>query len=461
VKLDQIHNVYFVGIGGIGMSAIARWFSLQGKIVGGYDRVSTPLTHELEKEGIQIHYEEDMNMIQNQFKDEIETTLVVYTPAIPTDHLELNYFNDHGFSVMKRSEVLGVITKDLYTIGVAGTHGKTTTSSMVAHILHQTGHGCNAFIGGIMTNYDSNLIVGGPEDVVVVEADEFDRSFLRLFPDISVVTSVDPDHLDIYGSKEHMITSFNDYVGKTSPGGKVILNDRVKEHFNTSQSSITYGKDGGEVTVDNVKVYDGIFEFDYLSKETLISGIKLLVPGFHNMENCVAAITAALELGINKDAIKKAVASYKGVKRRFEYIIKTDELVFIDDYAHHPQEIKAFVNSVRALYTDKKLTAVFQPHLYSRTNDFAEGFAEELGQVDELILLDIYPAREEPMPGVTSKIIFNQVKIENKVQIPKGELLNTIKNKEIELLVTIGAGDIDREIPKLVSYFKGEEVNHA
>ena len=463
MKLGQIHSVYFVGIGGIGMSAIARWFAVQGKTVGGYDRVATPLTKALEQEGIGIHYEDDLKLVNDLFKSTPEKTLIVYTPAIPADHSELRFFKENGFNVMKRSEVLGIITKDLFTIGVAGTHGKTTTSSMIAHILHETGYGCNAFIGGIMTNYESNLIVGRSTDVVVVEADEFDRSFLRLFPNLTVVTSVDPDHLDIYGNKEEMIKSFNEYVNKTGQDGKVILNEKVKSHFNLKDgvSRITYGKDEGEITVSDLKIHDGVFEFDYQSKKLTIKGIELQVPGFHNMENCVAAITVALTLGISQEAIKEAVKSYSGVKRRFEYILKNEKMIFIDDYAHHPGEIQAFISSVRALYPNRQLTAIFQPHLFSRTQDFALEFAEELSKVDDLILLDIYPAREEPIPGVTSQIIYDEVSLDQKILISKDKILETIQNKDIELIVTIGAGDIDREIPALKAYLEGKEANHV
>ncbi len=463
MRLENIHNVFFVGIGGIGMSAIARWFSMQGKTVSGYDRTSSPLTLSLQNEGIEIHYTDDLNLVSEVVKTDKLHTLVVYTPAIPSHHSELQFFMEHGFTVMKRSEVLGVITKDQFTVGVAGTHGKTTTSSMVAHLLNHSGFGCNAFIGGIMTNYNSNLILGKKEDVVVVEADEFDRSFLRLFPNISIVTSVDPDHLDIYGDGKEMIKTFNEYAAKTDKEGNVIIHESIKDNFDEKSlpGLMTYSKENGDVKVTELKIRDGVFEFNYHGMAQVISGLELSVPGFHNMENCIAAITVALKLGISQSAIKAAVKSYKGVKRRFEYIVKNNNLVFIDDYAHHPGEIKALISSIRALYPNKKLTAIFQPHLYSRTNDFAEGFAEELSKVDELVLLDIYPAREEPLPGVTSKIISKKVTQGNQVLIEKKDLLSTIENMDIELLVTIGAGDIDREIPKLVAHFNKKEVGHA
>ncbi|MGB3468935.1 MAG: UDP-N-acetylmuramate--L-alanine ligase, partial [Cyclobacteriaceae bacterium] len=464
MKLKDIHNVFFVGIGGIGMSAIARWFSLQGKAVSGYDRVSTPLTESLEKEGITIHYQDNVSLIPGNVLDNKQNSLVVYTPAIPSDHLEYNFFLNEGYEVMKRSQVLGVITKDQYTIGVAGTHGKTTTSSMVAHILHASGFGCNAFIGGIMTNYDSNLILGDKNDVVVVEADEFDRSFLQLHPDVSIVTSVDPDHLDIYGDESEMVRTFNEYVARTDEKGLILLNDRIKDEISETSVKaelLTYSAESGDVQIENLRTDDGAFHFDYLFGNIRIDELKLIVPGFHNMENCIAAITVAVKLGVETEKIKEAVASYRGVKRRFEYLIKTNDFVFIDDYAHHPGEIKAFVSSVRALFPGKKLTAVFQPHLYSRTNDFAAGFAEELSKVDELILLDIYPAREEPIPGVTSEIIFNKLTIVNKTLIEKKDLLETLGNRTVELLVTIGAGDIDRELPALKKLYSGKEVNNA
>lgn len=464
MNLKDIHSVYFIGIGGIGMSAIARWFSLQGKAVSGYDRVSTLLTQSLENEGIAIHYEDDIELIPKEVIDQKEASLIVYTPAIPAAHKEYNYFLANGFVVMKRSEVLGVITTDQFTIGVAGTHGKTTTSSMVAHILHETNFGCNAFIGGIMTNYNSNLILGKKEDVVVVEADEFDRSFLRLFPNMSVVTSVDPDHLDIYGDAAEMVRTFNEYVAKTDEKGLVLLNKKIENQIqkeSVKSKMLTYGVSDGDIQVENLMIADGVFTFDYVHDTFRLDGITLMVPGFHNMENCLAAITLALELGIDGSKVKQAVETYRGVKRRFEYLIKEDDFVFIDDYAHHPGEISAFVSSVRALFPDKKITAVFQPHLYSRTNDFAEGFAAELSKVDELILLDIYPAREEPMPGVTSEIIFDRVTIDDKVLISKSDLYDTLKEREVELLVTIGAGDIDRELPKLKEMYERREARNA
>lgn len=446
------------------MSAIARWFSLQGKVVSGYDRVSTSLSQSLENEGILIHYNDDVNLIPKEIIEEKGTSLIVYTPAIPASHTEYKYFIDHDYVVMKRSEVLGVITKDQFTIGVAGTHGKTTTSSMVAHILHESGFGCNAFIGGIMTNYNSNLILGKKDDVVVVEADEFDRSFLRLHPDMSIVTSVDPDHLDIYGDETEMVRTFNEYVAKTDSKGLIIINERIKDQIKKESlvaKSLTYSSDKGDVQVENLRIADGIFKFDYVKSDIRLQDIDLMVPGFHNMENCIAAITTALELGVDAHKIKEAVSTYKGVKRRFEYLIKEKDFVFIDDYAHHPGEISAFITSVRALFPDKKITAVFQPHLYSRTNDFAEGFAAELSKVDELVLLDIYPAREEPIPGVTSRIIFDLVTLNNKTLIEKSELIETLKGKNVELLVTIGAGDIDRALPKLIEMYNRKEVNNA
>lgn len=464
MNLKDIHSVYFIGIGGIGMSAIARWFSLQGKAVSGYDRVSTPLTQSLESEGIKIHYEDDIQMIPEGVVNQKEKSLIVFTPAIPDTHKEYNHFLSNGYEIMKRSQVLGVITKDQFTIGVAGTHGKTTTSSMVAHILHETGFGCNAFIGGIMTNYNSNLILGKKEDVVVVEADEFDRSFLRLYPDMSIVTSVDPDHLDIYGDETEMVRTFNEYVAKTDAKGLVLLNNKIEDRIeaeSVNSKKLTYGVSNGDIQIENLKIADGVFRFDYVRDAFRLADITLMVPGFHNMENCIAAITLALELGVDGDKIREAVGTYRGVKRRFEYLIKRDDFIFIDDYAHHPGEISAFISSVRALFSDKKITAVFQPHLYSRTNDFAEGFAEELSKVDELILLDIYPAREEPIPGVTSEIIFDRVTLENKTLIRKGELLETLKEREVELLVTIGAGNIDMELPKLKEMYARREVRNA
>ncbi len=464
MRLEDIHSVYFVGIGGIGMSALARWFNSRGANVAGYDRVSTPLTQTLEAEGIVIHYDDDVNLIPDQYKDK-DSTLVIFTPAIPKDHKELNYLIENGFSIKKRSEVLGIITSSKYAIGVAGTHGKTTTSSMIAHILNESEKGCNAFVGGIMTNNNSNLIIGKEDAPVVVEADEFDRSFLRLHPNVSVVTSVDPDHLDIYGNPDAMKKSFGEYIQKTNASGKVFMNvaavDKLSD-IETAAQKVAYGFEQGEIQAQNLRIQDGEFVFDYVSDNNVIKDLKLLLPGYHNVENAVAAISVALNEGLSGEQIKASLASYKGVKRRFEYIIKDENQVFIDDYAHHPSEIRALVKSVRSLYPGKRITAIFQPHLYSRTKDFVDGFALELSKVDELILLPIYPAREEPIPGVESELILVKTELENSRTCQKGDLIDVIDQIKPEVLLTVGAGDIDQLVPKIAVHLnKGKEVNNV
>lgn len=453
MRIEDINSVYFVGIGGIGMSAIARWFKQRGAYVAGYDRVKTPLTARLEGEGMWIHYEDKIGEVPELYLDK-EQTVIVYTPAIPKGHGELNYFRKKEFEVMKRSELLGVISRGHYTIAVAGTHGKTTTSSMVAHLLNHSERGCSAFIGGIMTNYDSNLIVGNSEAPVVVEADEFDRSFHRLAPDYAVITSVDPDHLDIYGHEDEMQNAFGQFVNLVNADGKTLIHHKAAEKINGHLENLyyTYGIDRGDIQARALRAVGATFVFNYYGS-VVIKDVRLEVPGFHNVENAIAAITVALDMGMAPEAVKAQMGSYRGVKRRFEYIIKDERFVQIDDYAHHPTEISAFLRSVRALYPHKRITAIFQPHLYSRTRDFMDGFAESLDLADEIILLDIYPAREEPIPGISSQVIFDKMQKSNKVQSSKGELMDLMKEKDVELLCTIGAGDIDQEVPKLKEYY--------
>lgn len=453
MKLEDINNVYFVGIGGIGMSAIARWFKRRGANVAGYDRVKTPLTSRLENEGMWVHYEDNFQAIPDLYLDQ-EKTVIVYTPAIPKNHSELSYFNKNRFEVMKRSEILGVISRGHYTIAVGGTHGKTTTSSMVAHLLNHSENGCSAFVGGIMTNYDSNLIVGGANAPVVVEADEFDRSFHRLSPNYAVITSVDPDHLDIYGNEDEMRNAFGQFAKLVNEEGKTLIHYKAAEKISghLENQYYTYGIDGGDIQARALRAVEGTFIFNYHGDE-VIKDIKLEVPGFHNVENAVAAITVALDMGMSAEDIKKHVAGYRGVKRRFEYIIKNEQFVYVDDYAHHPTEITAFLKSIKALYPRKKITAIFQPHLFSRTKDFQDGFAESLDLADEVILLDIYPAREEPMPGITSQIIFDKMQNSRKTLCSKTGLMDVVKEKNIEVLCTIGAGDIDQEVPKLKEHY--------
>lgn len=444
--MSQYDTVYFLGIGGIGMSALARWFNSQGMFVAGYDRTPTPLTRELEKEGIKIHFEDDVALIPTQVDN--EKTLFVYTPAIPKGHKEYNYLKGKGYAILKRSEVLGLITKSHKTIAVAGTHGKTTTSSLITHILKVAGVNMVAFLGGVTTNYASNLITEGEANentIVVAEADEFDRSFLKLFPDIAVITSVDPDHLDIYGNHQEVIKSFTDFTKQINKGGLLIKHDSIRAIDNELDGVDvnTYGMSRGQFFASRITTEGGFFEFDLVGYASEIKNIKLGVPGFHNMENAIAATIVAKHLGVDDAAVKKALSSFLGVKRRFEFIIKRDDLIYVDDYAHHPTEITAFLSSLRAMYPGKKITAVFQPHLYSRTRDFAKGFSKSLSMADEVLLMDLYPAREEPIPGVSSDMLFEAITSSVKVRCTKKDVVQKLEDMDVEVIATIGAGDID------------------
>lgn len=448
MKLKDIHSVYFIGIGGIGMSALARWFNANGYFVAGYDKTFTPLTQKLEAEGIAVHYEDSIELIPSKVTLD-KTSMIVYTPAVPKEHLEFNFLKDNGFEILKRSQVLGELTKNYFTIAVAGTHGKTTTSSMIAHILKASGKNCTAFVGGIMANYDSNLIIGTKREdsVIVVEADEFDRSFLTLHPDIAVITAVDADHLDIYGSADSLKDSFKEFINNIKKNGKLFIEEKSATKLDMTSLELidfeTYGLEKGQIHANKISAKDGQFNFDFNGSKSEIKEIVLPLPGFHNVENCVAAISVAGELHVDRDQIKKALNEYKGVKRRFEYIIKTDGLVFIDDYAHHPEEIRALLKSVRTLYPEKKITVIFQPHLFTRTRDFADGFSETLSLADEVILLDIYPARERPIIGVNSEMLLEGISSEIKSVCPKEELIEKLEFKKMEVLITAGAGDID------------------
>jgi len=451
LKLEEYKFIYFLGIGGIGMSAIARWFRAKGFPVWGYDRTETALTQALTEEGIQIHYDDNVNHIPQEVLTHKQATLVILTPAIPADHQEWHYLQEQGYTIKKRSEVLGLITQTGYTVAVAGTHGKTTTSSMVAHLLHQAGVNCSAFLGGIAVNFNSNLVLPADAtqpETVVVEADEYDRSFLRLHPNIAIITSSDADHLDIYGDKEELIKSFADFVSQIQPHGYLILNEqvdsRVTARIDPTVTVLRYAFTGAHIHASDLHIVGRQFGFALKSSLGIIPNLKLQVPGYHNVENMVAAVTAAQLLNVPVDQIATGVETYQGVNRRFEYVVDNGRQIFIDDYAHHPGEINAFMRSLKALYPNRKLTIIFQPHLFTRTRDFADEFAESLSQADELILLDIYPAREKPIPGVTSQIILDKVMCINKYIATKAEVLESIKNNSnIDIVATVGAGDID------------------
>jgi UDP-N-acetylmuramate--alanine ligase len=439
--------LYFIGIGGIGMSAIARYFNAKGITVGGYDKTVTDLTKQLEAEGIDIHYEERIDLIPK------EVELVVYTPAVPADHKELVFYREGDYNVVKRSDVLKLITESSFNICVAGTHGKTTVSTMIAHILRHSGYGCNAFLGGISANYQTNFW-SSEKNVCVIEADEYDRSFLKLSPDVAVITAMDPDHLDIYGTAEEFEKAFVEFSTKVKPGGclitkqglNLVKSERSKDanEKQETRNALTYSYNSNEADVyaDNIKVENGSYVFDVVAKDWKIENVNLYMGGLHNIENVVAATTVAKQLKIDDEKIKDAIANFKGVKRRFEYVLKNEKHTVIDDYAHHPEELKALIGGVRSLFK-QKLTMVFQPHLYSRTKDQADGFAEVLSMVDELILLPIYPAREKPMEGVSSDMIIEKISLNNSKVLSKEAMIERIKNDKPELLVMAGAGDID------------------
>jgi len=448
VQLSKYDSIYFLGIGGIGMSALARWFKHKGMRVAGYDKTPTPLTHELIEEGMEIHFEDKIEYIPGYITP--EKTLIVFTPAIPKNHAEHTYLKEQEFTILKRSEVLGLLTKNYKTVAVAGTHGKTTTSSLLAHILKSANMNMVAFLGGITTNYESNLVMNGEVNentIVVVEADEFDRSFLRLFPAMAIITSADADHLDIYGDHNSMLISFKDFIKQIDKKGSLIIHESISKLAEEIDSITkeTYGMSRGQFFAGNITPTGrgGFFEFDLHGFGKKIEKIQLGVPGFHNMENAIAAMLIALKLGVSEGTVRSALASFRGVKRRFEFIIKKDKLVYIDDYAHHPTEIEAFLKSLKSMYAGKKLTVIFQPHLYTRTRDFAAGFSKSLSLADELLLMDIYPAREEPIPGVTSDMLFKEVTSPVKIRCTKRDVLQKLEDLDIEVLATVGAGDID------------------
>ncbi len=437
-------NIFFVGIGGIGMSAIARFYNTKGKKVAGYDRVETPLTRTLEQEGIFIVYQDKLNLIPEEFRNP-KDTLVIYTPAIPDNHQQLNYFKNGEFKLIKRAKALGEISKSYYTVGISGTHGKTTISTMSTHLLNSSKQKANGFLGGISKNYNSNLLLSKDSKIVVMEADEFDRSFLNLYPDMALISSMDADHLDIYEKKESLHQSFFEYINQIKTGGTLI--QKYGLPFNNRQDikRKTYSLNNSESDfyARNIVLKNGLYHFDLQTPQELIEELKLGVPGKVNLENAIGASAIALGNGIEISELRNALESYSGVKRRFDYRVLSESLIYIDDYAHHPEELKAFISSVRDIYPQKMICGIFQPHLYSRTQDFAPEFAQALSALDELILLDIYPARELPIEGVSSEIIFNQVKLDKKTLCTKEDIINLLKNKKVEVLLTLGAGDID------------------
>ncbi len=447
MKLADVQSVYFLGAGGIGMSALARWFNANGKKVFGYDKTETELTKELVSEGIEIVYEDSINVLPKVFQIKSENILVVFTPAIPKTSVLYNHFLSHGFDFYKRSEVLGLITKDYYTIAVAGTHGKTTTSSMVSHILKSSGKNVMAFIGGILQNYQSNLLLNDANStekpVVVVEADEFDRSFHRLSPDIVVLTTVDPDHLDIYNNEETFVQGFKEFLLKLpKESGELIVNECVDASIygDLGVSTLVYGQEKTSDLCLTITDQKANKEFFTLSDN---SNFVLGISGIHNCHNALGAIAACRLLGISDLQIANALLSYRGVKRRFDFVLETPKCVYIDDYAHHPSEIKALLDSVDAIYPGRKVTAVFQPHLFTRTRDFIDGFAEQLSRVDDLLLLEIYPARELPIDGVSSTILAAMIGLEKKIVLEKSQVLQELSKKSLDIVLTIGAGDID------------------
>lgn len=456
MSLNNIKYFYFLGIGGIGMSALARFFKAMGKDVIGYDKTPSALTNELIAEGIEIHFEENVNLVKAKFVADNWTkdnSLIVYTPAVPKSHSEYVLFNDLGLNIKKRAEVLGLLTEQAQTIAVAGTHGKTTTSSLIAHILKTAGVDFSAFMGGITKNYNTNLLLSKnlklsannlKPNIIVVEADEYDRSFLSLHPFISVITSLDADHLDIYGDKKQMEATYSEFAKQLKPGGTLIINRNIENELTYIGVYITYSSTKtADYYSKNVMIINGCYTYDIVTPTGTLKKITLGMPGLHNVENSIAATAVAYQIGISPDAIREALKTFEGAKRRFDYQIKNDKIVYIDDYAHHPEELRACISSVKQMYPGKKITGVFQPHLYTRTRDFADAFAESLDLLDECILLDIYPARELPIEGITSTMLLSKMKSKNKILVTKANLVDELSKRKLDVVLTLGAGDID------------------
>ena len=452
-----LHSIFFLGIGGIGMSALARWFQQEGYAVAGYDKTPSPLTDALVEEGMQVIFADEVAAVPTQFRSNPDEVLVVWTPAIPKDAVLLHFFQQ-GFLIQKRAEVLGMITKDQYTIAVAGTHGKTSTSSLVAHLLKSAGKPVTAFLGGITQNYNSNLILSGKskEAVVVVEADEFDRSFLHLNPNEAVLTSADPDHLDIYGDEQTILEGFRQFLSLVDKKGKIYIQShaqyRLGDQGITLASLREYGLRSDGIHAENIVAKPNSFIFDYIGSKNQLKGLELSIPGFHNVENALVAIAIALDHGVSETQVREGIKTFLGVRRRFEIHSSQAGKIYIDDYAHHPEEIKACLSSVRAMYPSQRLTVIFQPHLFTRTRDFALGFSESLSLADEVLLLPIYPARELAIAGVESEMLLEGIQAAKKVCIPKNEIMDYLKSAVPEVLVTLGAGDIDRLVPGIAAW---------
>ena len=459
MELKDIKSVYFVGAGGIGMSAIARYFIHKGLVVAGYDKTPSDLTHQLEKEGMLIHYEENLDEIPHACKD-TSSTLIIYTPAIPADHKELKFFNENGFEVMKRAQVLGILTRSHKGLCFAGTHGKTTTSTMCAHIMHQSHNDCNAFLGGISKNYGTNYILSDNSDYVVIEADEFDRSFHWLRPWMSVITSTDPDHLDIYGTKEAYLDSFRHYTELIQEGGALIIRKglEMKANVKDEVKVYDYSRDEGDFHAENIRIENGEITFDFVSPIENIKDVELGQPIPINIENGIAAMAMAQLNGCTAEEIKYGMKTYGGVDRRFDFKIKNNKHVFLSDYGHHPKEVLQSAKSLRELFNGRKITAIFQPHLFTRTQDFYKDFADALSIFDEVILTEIYPARELPIPGVTSQLIYDNLKdgVE-KSMIKKDDVLDLVKSRDFDVLVVLGAGNLDNYVPQIAKIIENKE----
>lgn len=459
MELKDIKSVYFVGAGGIGMSAIARYFLHKGLVVAGYDKTPSELTHQLEKEGMLIHYEENVNLIPEECRQPT-TTLVVYTPAIPSTHTELIYFHDNNFTIEKRAQVLGTLTRTHKGLCFAGTHGKTTTSTMCAHIIHKSHLDCNAFLGGISKNYGTNYILSDHSDYVVIEADEFDRSFHWLRPWMSVITSTDPDHLDIYGTKEAYIESFRHYTELIQPGGALIIhkNLEMKQHVQEGVKVYDYSREEGDFHAENIRIEKGTITFDFVSPIETVKDIELGQPIPINIENSIAAMAMAQLNGCTAEELREGMRTYGGVDRRFDFKIKNDRHVFLSDYGHHPKEILQSAKSLKELYADRKITVIFQPHLYTRTRDFYKDFADALSHFDEVILTEIYPAREQPIEGITSKLIYDNLRPNiAKQMIKKDDVLDFVKSRDFDVLVVLGAGNLDNYVPEITKIIKAKE----